>query len=130
MIAENSFARRIGPALLLTLPALFYLTVVCVWQSKGFYPISGDEPHYLLIADSLSRDRDLLVANNYRSETPVHQATKANLSDPVDISRHTRNGFSVHGLGLPLILVIPYSLAGVIGAKVALALLAGLFPFV
>lgn len=121
-------ARKTWPRLALLLPVLFYLALFLFWQSHGLYELTGDEPHYLLIADSLYRDHDLKVENNYLSDTPVHRACKANLSDPVDIERHVRNGYSMHYVGLPLLLVIPYALAGVTGAKLFVTLLAGFWP--
>ncbi len=126
---SNSFARRKAPFLLLVLPTIFYLMVVFIWQSHDLYKITGDEPHYLFIADSLSRDLDLTVANNYSIETPVHQATRSNYADPEDMNKHVLNGYSLHNIGLGFILAIPYKLAGVVGAKAAIALLVGLCPF-
>ncbi len=130
MTSVHNLTRRALPWFALIVPVLFYLGVALLWQSKGLYEITGDEPHYLLISDSLYRDQDLRVENNYLMETPVHRACRANLSDPVDIERHVRNGYSMHNVGLPLLLLLPYSLAGVAGAKIFMALLAGLWPLV
>jgi hypothetical protein len=129
MPGVNHPTRRVLSYLSLLLPLLFYLSVLLFWQSQDLYGITGDEPHYLLIADSLYRDRDLLVENNYSIRTPVHLACKANLSDPEDIPRHVRNGYSMHNIGLPLLLIAPYALAGPTGAKVFMVLVAGLWPF-
>lgn len=129
MPSGNQLTRRVLPLLPLLLPVFFYLAVFLFWHSHEWYGLTGDEPHYLLIADSLYRDHDLRVENNYLIETPVQRACKANLSDPVDMQRHLRNGYSMHNPGLPLLLVIPYSIAGVTGAKIFMTLLAGFWPF-
>jgi hypothetical protein len=129
MPGVNHLTRRVLSYLPLLLPLLLYLSVLLFWQSQDLYGITGDEPHYLLIADSLYRDHDLLVENNYSIETPVHRACKANLSDPEDIPRHVRNGYSMHNIGLPLLLIAPYAVAGAAGAKIFMALVAGLWPF-
>ena len=74
--------------------------------------ITGDEPHYLVIATSLRRDGDLDVLNNYREKHylpfyPHH------LGDPRDLHNmhaiYGRGGavYSKHPLGLPL-LVLPF----------------------
>lgn len=126
---RTRLARRLLPYLPLLLPVLFYLGVALYWQSKGLYGLTGDEPHYLLIADSLYSDHDLKVENNYLAETPVHRACGANLSDPLDMQRHVRNGYSMHYVGLPLVLLLPYAVGGVMGAKICMALLAGFWPF-
>lgn len=129
MPSGNRLTRRVLPYLPLLLPVFFYLGIVLFWQSRDIYGLTGDEPHYLLIADSLYRDHDLYVDNNYLIETPIHKACKAKLSDPLDISRHVRNRFSMHNIGLPSLLLIPYSIAGVSGAKIFVTLLAGCWPF-
>jgi hypothetical protein len=120
--------RRFFP-LVLALPVLLYLSVTLFWQWRDIYSITGDEPHYLLITDSLVRDRDVLVRNNYLIDTPVQRAIGLRLSEPATMAGHIHNEFSTHNLGLPFILTIPYSLDGVRGAKIFLALLAGLWPF-
>ncbi|MEI7769121.1 MAG: hypothetical protein WCI67_03980 [Chloroflexales bacterium] len=110
---------------LLFLPMAIYLIVVIVWQAQGTNPITGDEPHYLLVADSLLRDGDLEVLNNYRIATPVSQELPGGVA-PADT--HTQGGHSIHGVGLPLLLLPAYALGGVLGAKLWLALLVGIAP--
>lgn len=125
---HSKLTRRVLPYLTLLIPVLFYLGVALVWQSKGIYGITGDEPHYLLIAESLYRDGDLRVENNYLSDTPVHEACRTNLKEPAHIESHVVNGYSIHNVGLALVLLAPYALAGVAGAKIFMALIAGLWP--
>ncbi|MBI4671372.1 MAG: hypothetical protein HY741_06845 [Chloroflexi bacterium] len=79
------------------------------------YPLIGDEPHILLIADSIVRDHDVNLINNYAEETPVSMAMGVRL-DPND-KGHLIDGISISGIGLPLLLGIPYALGGVFGAK-------------
>src|SRR5438128_10701549 len=107
MSLTNYISQRADFRLVLALPIILYLAVALFWQSHHFYRITGDEPHYLLIVDSLLRDRDLLVLNNYSIETPVHRATAGKLDAPGDVEAHTYNQFSKHYPGLPFILVIP-----------------------
>ncbi len=112
-------------SLLLLLPMLVYISVVMVWHSQGINPITGDEPHYLLMAESLLRDGDLAVLNNYHSDTPVARELPGNVA-PTDT--HSQGEHSIHGVGLPLLLLPAYALGGVLGAKLWLALLVGLTP--
>ncbi|HVS82608.1 MAG TPA: hypothetical protein VHE60_12830 [Pyrinomonadaceae bacterium] len=120
----NRLSQRASLRLGLVLPVMVYVAIAIFWQSRGFYEITGDEPHYLLITDSLVRDHDLQVENNYLIDTPVRQASASDLSG----GAHTYNRFSRHNIGLPLLLTIPYSIAGITGVRVFMALLAGLWP--
>jgi hypothetical protein len=120
----NRLSQRASLRLILVLPVLVYLAIAIFWQSRGFYRITGDEPHYLVITDSLVRDHDVQVENNYLIDSPVRQASVSDLSG----GTHVYNRFSRHNIGLPLLLTIPYSIAGITGAKVFMALLAGLWP--
>ncbi|MDT5059918.1 MAG: hypothetical protein QOH63_377 [Acidobacteriota bacterium] len=51
----NHFVKRILIKLLFALPVILYLAVALLWQSRGLYPMNGDEPHYLLITGSRLR---------------------------------------------------------------------------
>lgn len=120
--------QKLPVQLLLIIPVIFYLTVALYWHARDLYSLTGDEPHYLLIADSIVRDHDLRVENNYEIDTPVQRSMKLKLNEPELMPVHVRNQFSLHNIGLPLLLALPYALAGVLGAKIFMALLAGLWP--
>jgi hypothetical protein len=76
---------------------------------------SGDEPHYLVMAQSLWRDHDLKIENNhergdyleyYRSDLAPHYLTRG-----VD-----KEIYSIHPVGLAVILAPVYALAGYKGS--------------
>ncbi len=71
----------------------------------------GDEPHYLVIAQSLIEDGDIRIENNYRERDylPYFQADLAPHS-----LRRGRNGemYSVHAPGLPAVLVPAFAVGG------------------
>jgi hypothetical protein len=125
---EAGMRRRLPRCLLLSLPALLYVAVAATWEWSHIYRITGDEPHYLLITDSLVRDHDLFVYDNYLIDTPVHRAAGLDLSRPVHLS-HLHNGFSIHGIGLPVLLMLPYRVGGPAGCRVFMAIMSGLIPF-
>lgn len=96
--------------------ALAYFRATHKDTAKASYYITGDEPHYLVIATSLKRDGDLDVLNNYRDKHylsfyPHH------LGDPRDMHEmhaiYGRGGavYSKHSIGLPLVL-LPFFRAG------------------
>ncbi len=90
------------------------------WTATNRAPITGDEPHYLIIAASLLRDGDLDVRNNYE-----HDARTAEIYGPIRMHAwRAGDGWrSFHAPGLGLLLAIPFGVGGVIGARVALAVL-------
>lgn len=109
---------------LVTLPALIYIIVAAFWHREGINKITGDEPHYLMITESLVRDRDLNVTNNLAADNPVtRESPPGALRDPHDV-----RGISIHGPGLALLLVPAYAAGGVAGARAFMALLAGVIP--
>ncbi len=112
---------------ILILPALIALIITLTWQQHGMNRITGDEPHYLLTSDSLLRDGDVLVVNNHQIDTPVLRAMPPGSQFGDDT--HSLNGYSIHGLGLPLLLLPAYALGGVLGAKIGMVLLLALLPF-
>lgn len=90
------------------------------WTATDRARITGDEPHYLIIAASLLRDGDLDVRNNYQ-----YNAEAREVSGPIrPHAWRTPDGWrSFHAPGLALLLAIPFGLGGIVGARVALALL-------
>ena len=98
----------------------------CVYVAVGFemwsgVGLSGDEPHYLLITESLVRDGDLRVANNYFQEDYLRFYRGK-------IGPHLAAGtpYSIHGIGLPLLAFPGYALAGTAGVTVTLAFMGAL----
>jgi len=83
----------------------------------------GDEPHYLLAADSIVHDGDVDVLDEYRSRAyadfyphelrPHGQRTEGRLNEP-------------HGVGFPLLIAPTYALGGARAVEVFLAALAAL----
>jgi hypothetical protein len=79
-----------------------------VWglSTHGTYAGSGDEPHYLIIAQSIAFDGDLDVENNYAQESNL---IGAGVLQPEQHVRRGRNNVMrpIHDIGLPLIFA-PY----------------------
>ncbi len=101
------------------------------WRLVGTVFPGGDEPHYLVIAQSLWRDGDLRIENNHqRGDTleyyPVHLA-------PHYLTRGTDGEiYSVHPVGLAVAAAPVYAAGGyraVVAMLVALATLAGLLSW-
>ncbi len=124
---------------LLTILLIMYLAVslitLWVWAARGVYEITGDEPHYLIIADSLVNYGTLDLTAAYTHEFLTNSIFASGLAPagaPITAPEaHVVAGshglFSWHGLGISVLTAIPFAMAGVLGAKlimVALGLIA------
>ncbi|MGE0451494.1 MAG: hypothetical protein AB7Q29_18115 [Vicinamibacterales bacterium] len=83
--------------------------------------VGGDEPHYLVIAQSLIRDGDLAIENNH--ERGDYREYYGGSLRP-DYMRRGIDGriYSVHAPGLPALLIPAFLVAGARGATVFVAL--------
>lgn len=86
---------------------------------------TADEPQYLLTASSLADDRDLDISNQLdaRSYLPYHEITVDTQTRVLDESGRR---VSPHDPLLPVLLTVPMAIGGWVGAKSALAVVAGL----
>lgn len=86
---------------------------------------TADEPQYLLTASSLVADGDLDISNQIADQVflPYHEIPIDPQTTPLDASGRE---VSPHDPLLPVLLALPYGVAGWIGAKASLALLAAL----
>ena len=86
---------------------------------------TADEPQYLLTALSLWEDGDLEITDELAAERyrPFHEAALPVQTQAVDDSGRL---LSPHDPLLPVLLAVPMGLGGWVGAKLALAAMAGL----
>ena len=98
-----------------------YLT--CGLASAAAVGPAGDEPHYLVIAHSLSADHDLKIENNHTRGD--YRAFFAGALRPDYLARG-KDGeiYSIHAPGLPAVLLPGYALAGYRGAVAMMCLIA------
>jgi hypothetical protein len=87
--------------------------------------LGGDEPHYLVITESLLRDGDLQIENNHQ-RGDYRSFFQGELRP--DYMQRGQNGqiYSIHAPGLPALLLPAYAVAGYRGAVVFIAWLAAL----
>ncbi len=104
------------------LAAVLYLAAA--WRLSPLLP-SGDEPHYLVIAESLLRDGDLRIENNHASRGYLAYVDGELKPDYLRRGRD-RQVYSIHAPGLPAFIVPAFALAGYPGVVVFLALLSAL----
>lgn len=115
---ESFFYQHIH-LLFLSIPVFLYFHTTLFWHYHDRTPLGGDEPHYLILADSLISDFSLDVKKSYDRD-----AIQKKIFGPVDYhTRTNENGvFSGHSLGLSAIVAIPLKYFGIIGVRLFLAM--------
>jgi hypothetical protein len=83
----------------------------------------GDEPHYLMVADSLLRDHDVSLEADY-AEGRYRSFHPAPLTPHYRVRGRGGEIYSLHALGLSLLVLPAYAVAGYAGASFFMALLA------
>jgi len=96
---------------------------VAAWQVVPSLPV-GDEPHYLIITQSLLQDHDIRIENNHRQGD--YRAYFAGELPKPDSRRPGRNGevYSIHAPGLPVLIAPAFAIGGYHGVVVFLILVA------
>lgn len=94
---------------------------VAAWSVSPSIP-EGDEPHYLIITQSLLLDGDIRIANNHRRGD--YRAYFAGDLPKPDFRRHGRNGeiYSIHAPGLPALIAPAFAIGGYRGVVIFLIL--------
>ena len=86
--------------------------------THGKYSVSGDEPHYLMISESLRTDRDLDLSNNY-AQNDGRLFGQDNL--PIELhALPSKSGElrSIHGLGIAVLVLPAYSVGQLIASSI------------
>ena len=85
----------------------------------------GDEPHYLIISQSLLADGDLKIENNHQRRE--YRSFFGGELRP-DYMKRGLNGeiYSIHAPGLPILLLPAYAMAGYIGTVLLICVIAAL----
>jgi hypothetical protein len=109
----------------LIVPAIIF-AVVWGLTTHGKLSVTGDEPHYLLIAQSLIADRDLDLRNNYENDDARRFGAPG--LQPELHARAARDGrlMPAHDIGLPVLLIPAYAAATTLAAHVPPAQIARL----
>lgn len=138
-----------GPSLL----TVVFAGLVCIvvtrrpwWTSRAFFPVilllclaysvrarqevgaQGDEPHYLMVADTLLRSHDLALEDAY-AEGRYRAFHPSPLEPHYRVRGRGGHIYSLHALGLSLLILPAYAVSGYAGASLFLALLAALLAW-
>jgi hypothetical protein len=107
------------------LGAMMLATALVVMPyDRTIAPTASDEPHYLLIVQSIVFDHDLDLANDYAGQRyyefypePLPDVHGIHVGDAI---------YSLRDMGLPILAVIPYALAGRTGVLVLICVFGAL----
>ncbi len=108
---RDAFWRRLLTVVPLLLALLAY-GIAAVLLFRNMRHFEGDEPHYVLIAESLCRDGDVDLRNNYKAQHYLKFYPRANLDPHAYEYRANGSLRSDHGLGLPILLILPHCVLG------------------
>jgi len=112
----------------LKIASLVTLAISCIlifisFKTRGYLKevsfIGGDEPHYIMMTDSFLKDKDFNLKNDYsldRSLKYYGDKLFPHLPPIIDYKK-SDNWYSIHTIGLPLLINIPYGLAGLLGVR-------------
>jgi hypothetical protein len=119
-VLETAPARQLALAILLA--AASYMAAA--WRMAPVLPY-GDEPHYVIIAQSLLYDRDLKIENNHRRGD--YRAYVGRELRPDYLRRGLdREIYSIHAPGLPAVVLPAFAIAGYPGIVVFLSIVSAL----
>ncbi|RJQ78730.1 MAG: hypothetical protein C4519_11720 [Desulfobacteraceae bacterium] len=118
---------------------LYALFTLFIWTKNNWFPVTGDEPHYIVMADGIIRDGTFEQTKAYAREFKDRKIYPTGLAPHGDHpnAQNTHaivgpNGlYNIHNIGLPIVIFMPYVIAGTLGAKVFIVLLCSfLIPMV
>jgi hypothetical protein len=115
--------RRPPPWLLLPVAFAIYATVATRVQAQ--VGPEGDEPHYLMVADSLLRDHDVSLERDY-AEGRYRAFHPADLAPHYRVRGRHGEIYSLHAVGLSVLVLPAYAAGGYPAASFFMALLAAL----
>ena len=117
--------RGIRPPRAALVPVFFVIYAAVAFNVRTRVGPDGDEPQYLMVAESLVRDHDLALDQDFKEER-----YRAFFSRPLEPHFRIRGPqgqiYSLHAVGLSILILPAYWLAGYAGASCFMALLAAL----
>jgi len=125
-------ADRAAVALVAIFLGLALVTFV-TWQLGNRYPVTGDEPHYLVTARSITAYHTFELTAAYRDEFRTRAIFAPGLADreakPGPGNTHAVAGshglYNIHNVGLPLLIAVPFAAGGTVAVKLFMIALSG-----
>lgn len=109
------------PVVVVAVYVFVCVVVMLTFQGDGRLSPSGDEPHYLVVANAMVRHGTIETTAAYLDESVRHDLYDGTLTSgfPHTVTNE-RGQFSVHSVGVPAMVGLPLRFGGVTGARVAM----------
>ena len=122
---------------LIALVILFNILAIFIWQKIYNTNITGDEPHYIVMANGISKYHTFEQTQAYSDEFKERKIYPPGFSvtEPLPGENYAHaiaghNGlFNVHNIGLPIIIAPLYKFFGISGVKIFIIFLSSLTIF-
>jgi hypothetical protein len=114
----------VSPLVIFLASAIAFGAVASRMTDTPLFP-GGDEPHYLVITQSLLHDRDLKIENNHRREDYRAYFNGSLKPDYLALGKDGQI-YSIHPVGLPVLAMPAFALAGYHGVVAMLIVMAAL----
>ena len=124
-LALAAWASGRRPPRALLLPFFFALYAGVSYQVQSRVGPDGDEPQYLMVSESLLRDHDLALDQDFKEER-YKAFFSRKLGPDFRIRGPQGQIYSLHAVGLSILILPAYWLGGYAGASFFMALLAAL----
>ena len=128
---ESSLRAWVAAATVLVLFAVVCIALLAAWNAQNGYPPNGDEPHYAILSQSVSHLEWFDLSQAYAREFAGHDLWAAGpptgaalTTDNTQLIAGPNGLYSIHGLGLPALLAGPTTIAGLVGARLTMILIA------
>jgi len=108
------------------LPLVFAVLVAAAGRSHVRVGAQGDEPHYLMVAESLLRDGDLSLERDYAEGARYASFHDGPLAPHYRVRGRGGEIYSLHAVGLSVLILPAWAFAGYTGVTVFMAFLAAL----
>lgn len=123
--SEDGSRPWIFPVAAVILGTAIPLLLAWQWDQDGRHGMTGDEPHYLVMADGLARYGSLEQTRPYADELRDLRIFPPGLQNTHKVIG-PRGAYNWHFPGLPLLLAFPFAWGGIWGVRCALALALGM----
>ncbi len=127
---DNSSLKKINIKQIIRLCVLFFLCFGVLLSIRLYvnHFTTGDEPHYLLMDYSLKNDGDLNLKNNYENNDYLRYYPEQIIPhvSPLNINNHSNGWYSIHGIGLPILVYPAFLIAEKVGPMLVLLIFAAL----